>query len=76
MRPRACGSSATVSRSDRAPAAGFILTMGCCAEGVATLPVIARRFPDAAIVRVRRARALGPPDPEGDADDARYLAGL
>jgi arginase len=53
----------------------FILTMGRCAAAVATLPVIARRFPDAAIVWFDAHADCNVPT-EGDADDARYLGGM
>jgi arginase len=53
----------------------FIVTMGRCAAGVATLPVIARRFPDAAIVWFDAHGDCNVPT-EGDADDGRYLGGM
>jgi arginase len=52
-----------------------ILTMGRCAAGLATLPAMARRFPDAAVVWFD---AHGDCNvPAGDAaSEARYLGGM
>ena len=64
------------SLAERSSAGGrFILTMGRCAAGVATLPVIARRFPDAVIVWFDAHGDCNVPT-EGDADDGRYLGGM
>ena len=53
----------------------FIVTMGRCAAGVATLPAIARRFPDAAIVWFDAHGDCNVPT-ESAADAARYLGGM
>jgi arginase len=64
------------SLAERSSAGGrFIVTMGRCAAGVATLPVIARRFPDAVVVWFDAHGDCNVPT-EGDADAVRYLGGM
>jgi arginase len=66
---------ATTVRAHLARDSRFILTMGRCAAGIATLPLIAERFPDAVIVWFDAHGDSNAPSDQGVNDDS-YLGGM
>lgn len=66
---------ATTMRDHLTRDARFILTMGRCAAGIATLPLIAERFPDVAVVWFDAHGNSNAPKDQG-VDDDSYLGGM